>query len=559
LLAAIPTAHAAPVPVGDSDAFKPTIVWRVKPLNDLLDDARYVTNLIARLAPSDPVAKEIIGAADRGLDSALGADWRKAVDTAKPILGYLTLDATLPNSTGVLLVPVRDEKQFLTSLERLVGKVESGANGAHRFDRPGQAGNGYVRFLQGYAYLAMHDPALLAPNRIPAPAQVYPGAGTAVASARLFLERLPQPLKDAALTGIRQFKTALRGEAPPVGVFGIGMAELMIVSPLIPLEPFLEPAIREGQDLTLDFRFDRPRLDFSYDLTLTPKPGSDLARTVAAVVPAKSQFGPLLGADPAARWQVRLTLPEDLRKVVVTKLEALFQNVPDNAPTWAALALSALKKGLPTIRDGEIDIALGLRGPHKAECYVAVAGLRIKDATGVERAVRDAVKEMPKEAQGMIKLDAATIGNLKVHQIQPPPLPEPAKSIFGDGPLHFAFSQDALLVAFGPDALSALKDGMAAKPQPTPGLVMEASAKRLLPLVTKANAEAGKMLSTFIGNEIDVLRLVSLEVEGGPALKVRYGNGIVPLVAGFGFFRTVAVPAQPPPPVARPLPQRPPR
>src|SRR4051794_40034787 len=79
-----PELLAAPAPIGDSN-FKPTAVWRVKPPDDLLADVRYVAGLIGRFAPNEQEAKQFAGAADAALDNALGADWRKAVDTSKPL------------------------------------------------------------------------------------------------------------------------------------------------------------------------------------------------------------------------------------------------------------------------------------------------------------------------------------------------------------------------------------------------------------------------------------------------------------------------------------------
>jgi hypothetical protein len=574
VLAAGPALRAAPVPANESATlFKPTAVWRIKPADDLLADVRYVTGLIARLAPSDQEAKQLIEGADKGLDTAFGgADWRQAWDTSKPVFGYLNLEANLAASTGVLLVPVREEKLFLTVLKRLVGNVAEEPNGVRRFDLPGARPpsgmpvNGYLRFHQGYAYLTIHDPGVLNPSRLPAPAQIYRGDDKAVASVHVFLDRVPQSLKDAALTGVQQFKALLRGEAMPgggMGTFGIGFAETFFVTPLLQVYPYLEPAIRDGQELTLDLRFNRPRLDLSYDLTLTPKPGSELARLAAAVPKPTSLFNALLG-DAAARWQMRFTIPEDLRKGWVPKLETGLKELPQGVPVWGALAAQAGNALLPTLREGNIDFAAGLRGPGNGERYAIVAGLRLKDGTAVGASFRAAVQGLPKDIQDNIILDVMTVDGIKVHQIRLPKLPEPVGAIFGNdveaNAVYIAFRPDAVVAAYGTGVGAALAEGLTGKAGPVQALVVEASAKRLVPLVTKIDAEAGKKFRTFMGKEIDQFRLFDLTIEGGPALRVRYGgNGMLTAgMAGWLMYRTAEIrpapaalpvaPVAPPPP-----------
>src|SRR5215213_9148347 len=89
LLLVTAPASAAPVPAGDPGAaFKPTVTVRVQPADQLLSDVRYVLGLMARFAPTDNEAKEFATVADRAIDRALGPNWRKAVDSSRPILAY---------------------------------------------------------------------------------------------------------------------------------------------------------------------------------------------------------------------------------------------------------------------------------------------------------------------------------------------------------------------------------------------------------------------------------------------------------------------------------------
>src|SRR5947209_1839516 len=107
-LAAAPALPAAPVPA-DTAGRPPTVSLYVRPVDRVLADVRTAANMIARFAPSEKEAKEFTEGIDPGLEKAFGADWKKGIDTTRPLGGYGTLDEDLPASTGVLMVPVRDE------------------------------------------------------------------------------------------------------------------------------------------------------------------------------------------------------------------------------------------------------------------------------------------------------------------------------------------------------------------------------------------------------------------------------------------------------------------
>ena len=214
LLAVGATSHAAPVPASDPGAaFKPTLMVRTASPDQILSDIRYATNLVARFAPSDKEAKEFTGKVDSSLDQAFGPDWRKAVDTSKPMFGFLNLDANPSASTGAMLIPVKDQATFRQMVVRLVGKIEE-KDGVLQFQMPGEHDasgnpiNAYLRFANQYAYLAYRDPAVLALNRIPSPSAVVAGDPTAVISARLNMNRLPDAMRQQAIQSVQQAKAS---------------------------------------------------------------------------------------------------------------------------------------------------------------------------------------------------------------------------------------------------------------------------------------------------------------------------------------------------------------
>src|SRR5262249_12135449 len=151
--------------------------------------------------------------------------------------------------------------------------------------------------------------------------------------------------------------------------------------------------------------YDPRTLDLAYDLTLTPKPGTRLARDIAAINPATSLFAALPGNEPAAQALVRFTVPADFRPPLDRAEKALKESPPDLRPLSKTATAKVVTALLPTLRAGEADAAVVLRGPRDGR-YTLVAGLRLSEAREVESAAREAVQGLPQEWRGLVKPDA---------------------------------------------------------------------------------------------------------------------------------------------------------
>ena len=483
----------------------------------------------------------------------LGTDWKKAVDTARPLFGYLSMNAEAPTVVLTVLIPVKDEPSFRKMIAGVVGKVAEGKDGVLSFEVPGERDaegkpvSAFVRFANQHAYVTYKDAAAVALNRIPTPSQVVAGDPTAGISARLYMDRMPDVFRHQAIGGVQQFKATMNGGmtgGPGGPMWAMAFTQMVLFGgPMFQMLPLSEPAIRDGQELTLNVRYERARLNLSLDATLTAKSGSELSKLTAALKPATSLFPQMLGADWAARGLIRGTVPAELLKLIVPQMEAGIAQAPKEDAVWGAFAGTIGESLLPSLREGEMDLAGGLAGPGKEDRYGIVGGLRIKDAANVEKALRAAVKALPQAVQAMFKIDAATVGGVKVHQLLLPPLPEPAKSIFGESTVHIAFRPDAVIVAFGDGAPGAIEPALTAKPAQTKQTFVDASGRKLLPLVTKIDADVGKKFKAFLGTDIDRVPILEMAVEGGSALKVRYGNMLTSAFPLFGWIAFRGVPA----------------
>jgi hypothetical protein len=545
LFAAVPAFSAAPAPAGDPAAFKPTLAVRVAPLDTLLADIRFTAERIAKFAPSDEEAKRFVSATDGMLDRALGPDWRKGVDTKRPLLGYFLLDSDPSASLGVALIPVNDEAAFRKTLTDLVGRVDDEKDGVLRFEVGGA--RCCIRFANKYAYLTYRDPAVISLNRIPAPEQVIAGDPSVAASARLHLDRVPDSMRQQAVNGVQQSRAMFGGGnagGNTAFVPAVSLIQMVLFGgPLLQLYPLAEPIVRDSKEVTLDLRYDRARLNLTTELTVTTNPDSELAKQVAAIKPLSSLFPQMFGPEVAAHGLIRGSIPKEVRDWFVPMMETGVKAMPTNSPVWGVFAGKLAESLLPTLREGEIDLALGLRGPYE-DTYGLFAALRLRDAPSVEKAFRAVIKDLPKDAQDMFRLDAGSIGETKFHAIKLPPLPEPAKSLFGDDSILIVFRPDAVVVGFGKSSMVSLQEGLAAKPQPAPRSFVEASGRKLVPLVTKIDAEAGKKFKAFLGDQIDRVPILDVAVEGGQSLKIRYGNGLMTVMPLMLFARAVG-PSQP--------------
>jgi hypothetical protein len=141
---------------------------------------------------------------------------------------------------------------------------------------------------------------------------------------------------------------------------------------------------------------------------------------------------------------------------------------------------------------------------------------------------------LPADQQAKIKdcltVDFAKAGDVNVHSLKVDEIlkavpngeagRESFKKAYGNGPVLFAFRDDALIVAVGEDAMAALKDAVAGlKPKPTPVMQFEyslAKLESLMPAEVKGWGDAAKKAFKNKGDD-----KVSLKIEGGSALTMK--------------------------------------
>lgn len=497
----------------------PTVVVRIAPLDEVLADAHY----LGGLADREELVKQLEGV----IKTKTSPKGQAAIDTKRPLGFYGTVGAQGFDSTGVLLVPVTDEKAFVALLDSLNLKSERGKDGVYTV----QVENAlsppvYFRVAHGYAYVTVLTQAPIAPDALLPPAGVLSAGGGGVASAVVRLDRIPDNLKQLGLEQLGLRLADLRdrrfaGSTPAEKEFSREAFDA--------LGNDLRAAVRDGRELLLRVDVDRQARELAVEMTLDGKPGSRLATTVAELARRQSLFAGLPGPDDALHALVRLTLPEALRRALRPMVnDALARGVEKEAdPARRREAQRFLDTLKPTLESGEADAAVVLRPPAAGgTAHTLVLAKRVKDGAAIDRGFRDLVKSLSEGDRERIKLDAEEAGAVKVHRVDVQrDLDDKARRAFGDNPLYLAFRADAVFVALGGNGLAALRQAVAAPPAATAPLRFEVAMARLaVAMAIDRQDDKGTVARAAreaFGPDRDGDR-VRLVVEGGQALKLRF-------------------------------------
>src|SRR5438477_5995850 len=123
---------------------------------------------------------------EKMLKNRIGPNGLEGIDAKKPIGLYGSVKAKVDKSEVVLLLPIADEKAFLTVLDDLDIKAKKSADGVYTAEVENVRFPVLFRFANGYLYgtVKTHDKSasLLDREKLPLPATVLAGgAGELIA------------------------------------------------------------------------------------------------------------------------------------------------------------------------------------------------------------------------------------------------------------------------------------------------------------------------------------------------------------------------------------------
>jgi hypothetical protein len=545
-------AASAPAP---ADPPKPAVVVRTQPPSRLLAEAREIARQAVGPAGGDQVAKQF----DAGVKGLLGDKGFDGVDLNRPLAAYVVLKEKVEESALAVVVPVTGEKEFVDFLGRLQVKAEAakGKPGVYTLDLPGLVfpKNSHLQFAPGgWAYLTLNDGDPTPANDL-VPAGDLLAGGPALASASVYPDRVPPKLVGGLLDQLDQtagqMKQFLGGQEAALfgGLFDQG--------PKL-VRRYAERGLKEAAEVRAAFAFDPATGETTTELAVVPRPGTALAKDVAARPATANRFAGLVPKDAAAGLVVQApAFAPEAREIAAAVADGVGDQLK-NAPLPDKLrdVLAELVKGLGgAAKKGELDAAVALLGPDKAGTFTVVAGVSLADPAAVEKALRAAAKD-PDFGKGF-EFDAAKAGGVGVHKVPLARLfPERDRAdlakVFGaDPPGYVAFAADAAFVGFGPGALDAVKAAAGAKPGPAPVLDVTANMARLHKLFSTVDEQGGAMFAKFLGTEDKAATPLRVTVEGGAELKVKVVVNVRHLpraMAAEAVGGGAAAPVPPPPP-----------
>jgi hypothetical protein len=504
---------AVPARAADDKPAAPTFFVRMKSIENLVADAKY----LAEVADKADDFKQYEGV----YKSMLKGNSLEGIDITKPIGAYGYLGANLVDSKVIALVPVADEKAFLDFLATKNIKPEKDKDGVYSLNLPNLPQTVYFRFDNKYAYVTLDDKNNIDPKALLEPGKVLPNNATSVLSVTVDIDKIPAELKKVIIgqsanqiAGLKDMKQ--EGETDAQQRLRIAVAD--------EAADLVKTLVNDGGELTLSWDVDRTKGDLSLSLGLSGKPDTKLAKMFADLGAAKSVGAGLIGKDSALNGLVHLSLPERVRKAMEPVIDEGFKKAleEEKDKDKRDAGEKVFKAIGPTLKAGEIDFGVNLRGPTTSGKYAMVLAAKVQDGAGLNQTLKDVVKVLPEKDRKNVTLDFAKAGNVSIHKVEGSELDQQAKDVFGDGPAFFAIRDDAVMMALGDGALEALKDALAGKPGASKPLQFEASVDRLWKLAPPDERKVAEEAAKKAFAQKPGADKITVVLEGGKSLKLSF-------------------------------------
>jgi hypothetical protein len=510
-LAAVPGPVRAAAAEG---ATTPTLVVKVRSLDGLFADIQYV----AKLAGREEEAKQLQAL----LKSRAGPKGLEGIDTHRPLGLYASIDANVTESTGVVLVPISDEKAFLNLLENLNFKAKKEEDSIYSITPENLPVPIYLRFANGYVYAAAREKTALSKNKLLDPAKVLATKPNETLAATFRIDQIPDVFKQLITNQVEVKLAELEDQKQP----GETEAQRKVrVQAAKETARQIGALINEGRELAFCLGINHQAQDVFAELSLSAKPNSQLAAQISASAPSSSIFAGLRSPSSAVAIFVHGAIPENARQQFVKSVDDAFHSAIDKEkdPSKRAVAEKLYAAIQPTLKAGELDAAVDVRGPTTNSHYAVLAALKLKDGQKLQTVLRDLRQQLPESERSKIKLDAETAGSVKIDRLDfQDQFDEQAKALFGKNPLYVAFRSDAVFVAGGDGGLNLLKDGLALQPGVLPPFKFDVSVSRLAPIMAqkqKADVKAvAQKAFGGVGKDNDRIQMLA---EGGATAKFR--------------------------------------
>lgn len=457
----------APAATWTTTATAQTIVVTARSVKDLAGDFEY---LIKAAAPQGMNVQAAVDA----LNQLRSGEMVKGLDQARGFGLAITLPKDFPAGgvppTVVVAVPVTDLGQFLTSLGNLGIAVDDkpGVEGfSHKVSGPNDNPTLFVVQAKGYALFTPFPVDADKLKAVDPSSWKAKGRPEAALSARVQLSEIPDALKE-------QFVAQLEAQSQPEERKpGEDEAEFKgrVAGARVAMDA-LKSLVRDGDALSLALDVDRKAGELALDLSLSARPGSDMAKSMRSLGGRRSRFQELAKDGSLAFW-ASFPVAKEFREGIVQGIDASTKAGLDKVTTDAQKKLFTRFVDLLKANIGASEFDYGIafgrqeKDGKKAPHFSIVFGMKVQDGRAFDKLIRDAI-EQEKPDKGMkVEFDVAKAGDgTGIHRLSGPfnekdPKEANMLKTFGKGSsLAFAFRDDAIFLVFGEESVAAVRSAV---------------------------------------------------------------------------------------------------
>lgn len=517
----------APVRCGEKSSPPPTAVLRVRSIDSVLENARF----LATLAGKEDFGQQLEGL----IKSKVGPKGLEGVDTKRAFGAYARFGEDLNDIAGVAMIPIADEKAFLGLLENLNYKTKREENGIYIIQQDQLPIDIGFRFAHKYAYVTALNLDAISPERLLKPEQVFPKGAPGLVSGSFRLDQVPKPARDLAIAKLEEELSRAKDKAEPGETAAQKKLRLQFIDLIFHQ---VRDLIRDGAEWSGYLDINRKDREVVVESQFTAKEKSNLAKNITGLAKMQSQFAGLVTRDMLLSNVLRVSLPAELRQSLNAVLEegkaaALEKEKNPRRRQQAEALLAALE---PTLKSGELDLALGFLPTGNGATMIL--GLGIKEGEKLHTTLRRLLENLPAVEKEKITFDVSEVNGIKIHRVEMVGLDGKEKQIFGEkAQAYLAIGKEAALATLGEGGLAAIKRGLELKPGAVPVVQVELSFARMVQLV---GTDQQKQIASKIFTKEDPGRM-RLSVEGGPALRFRLSTtlGVLQYGAAVGGSRDV--------------------
>lgn len=505
-------------------AAEPVAVVSISGVNNLVNDIKYLS--------------AAAGAGHLGqMAETMSQPFMQGISRDKPVGLIVSFENN--NFEPLAFIPIDDLDATMDMLSENLGKPRDSGNGVFEIAGPQPS---YLKEQNGWAFVATNIDAL---KNLPAnPKGILDGLNEEYDIAiRANIDSIPKEYRDMALdqmrAGIRQGLDRLPGESDEQYELRKQLVESQMEQ--------MNALFNQTDQITFGWLIDGQQQMTHMDMTVTAKPGTDLANQMGQLKSAKSKFAGFMNDEAAITMNSSSMLrPQDIaqtktmlssfRETAIKEIEN-DDDLPDQDARNAAQDLVGDLFDIldATLESGVMDAGLSISLDEQS--MTMVGGLHVADGNAVEESLKKLVKLAKQEPDFPgIQFNAQSHGNVRFHTMQVPiPEGEDAREILGEVlDVAIGIDKQAAYFAMGNDCITKLKQVIDNSAQSTGKIVDPFTMQVALTPIAEfvASIEENPLVGTILdtlknSNGKDHVLVRAFSVTNGATYRMKIEDGVL--------------------------------